>query len=158
MTTETVVSLPPSPPKFVIKTLNASISMLLRSPLHGVLSKSSILLSFQGSKSGKVYTFPVGYYELHGNTFFIIPLHRWWRNLRGNAPVTVWLKGHKYQGIASATQGDAETVRELQRLIEDSPNLIRLYKIARDERGQLDARRTRQVAQSLPLVRVRLNS
>jgi hypothetical protein len=156
MTTDPSVSLPPSPPRSVIKILNALISMLLRSPLHGILSKSTIVLSFRGRKSGKLYTFPVGYYELQGNSLLVIPLHGWWKNLRGQMPVTVWLKGHKYQGVADAAQGDEKTVQELIRLIKDAPNLIRLYKIPRNALGQLDPQRTRQVAQALPLVRILL--
>lgn len=156
MTTDTSVSLPPSPPKFVITVLNGLISMLLRSPLHGVLSKSSIVLSFKGYRSGKLYAFPVGYYDLQGNTLSVIPLHGWWKNLRGNVPVTVWLKGRKYQGSADATKGDEKTVNELRRLIENSANLIRLYKIQQNDLGQLDSQRTYQVAESLPLVRIRL--
>ncbi len=105
-----------------------------------------------------MYTFPVGYYDLQGSTLFVIPLHRWWKNLRGNVPVTVWLKGRKYQGTADATQGDEKTVKELQRLIENSSNLIRLYKIPRNDLGQLDSQRTHDVAQSLPLVRIWLSS
>ena len=87
----------------------------------------------------------------------LIPLHRWWKNLRGNVPVTIWLKGGKYEGIADASSGDDETVSDLQRLIQASSNLTRIYKIQRDEHGQLDAERTRQVASVLSLVRIRLN-
>lgn len=76
MTTDTV-SLLSSPPKFVITILNAMISLLLRSPLHGALSQSSIVLSFKGIKTGNTYIFPVGYYDHRGNTLFVIPLHGW---------------------------------------------------------------------------------
>ncbi len=31
---------------------------ILRSPLHGLLSHNTLLLSFQGRKSGKIYTKP----------------------------------------------------------------------------------------------------
>ncbi len=154
MTSDTTVALPPSPPKFVITILNAIISILLRSPLHGALSKSTLVLSFKGVKSGKMYTFPVGYYDLQENTLFVIPLHGWWKNLRGNVPVVVWLKGRKYQGVANATQGDDKTVQELERLIAGSPNLIRLYKIPLHDQAQLDVARLRQVAQALPLVHI----
>ena len=146
----------PSPPKFVATVINPLIAALLRSPLHGVLSSSSIVLSFKGRKSGKVYTLPVGYYDLRGDSLVIIPLHRWWKNLQGNVPVTVWLKGRKYTGIANATQGDEATIRDLQQLITNSANLIRVYKIPKDSGGQPDAKMTRHIAQSLALVRIRL--
>lgn len=154
MTSTTTVALPPSPPAFVIKLLNAVISVLLRSPLHGVLSTSTLVLSFKGIKSGKRYMFPVGYYDLQKNSLFLIPLHGWWKNLRGNVPVTIWLKGNKYHGVANATQGDEQTVQELERLIAVSASLIRLYKIPRDDQAQAEPDRLRQVAQALPLVQI----
>ncbi len=157
MTSDTTVTLPPSPPKFLILVLNKLISRLLRSPLHRMLSKSTLVLSFRGAKSGKQFTFPVGYYDLQGNTLFVIPLHRWWTNLRGHVPVTIWLKGRKYQAIASASQGDEKTAQALQRLIGESANLIRLYKITSNDQGQLDPDRLGQVAHALPLVRIQLD-
>lgn len=157
MTTDTAVTVPPSPPKFLILALNWLISILLRSPFHGALSRSTMVISFRGAKTGKQFTFPVGYYDLQGNRLFVIPLHGWWTNLRGNAPVTVWLKGRKYQGAADASRGDEQTVQELERLVEESANLIRLYKIPRNDQGRLEPDRLRQVAHALPLVRIRLD-
>src|SRR6184192_3137638 len=103
----------PAVTPFVGNVINPLIALLLRSPLHGVLSKSTILLTFKGRKSGKIYNLPVGYYDLQGDSLVVIPLHRWWKNLQDNAPVTVWLKGRKYIGVANATQGDEVTVNAL---------------------------------------------
>src|SRR5262245_53647511 len=104
MTVERPIELPPSPPKWLITTLNALIAGLLRSPLHGLLSKSTLILSFKGRATGKIYTFPVGYYRHSGDSLIVIPLHRWWKNLCGDVPVTIWLKGRKYAGVADASQ------------------------------------------------------
>lgn len=156
MTTEPPVEMRPSPPKFVISLLNAIISALLRSPLHGVLSASTLVLSFTGRKSGKTYTFPVGYYNLNGDTLTLIPLHRWWKNLHGSVPVTIWLKGKKYRATADAFQGDEATVKELADFVEGSSNFIRIFMIARDAQGRLDSEHVQRVARSLSLVRIRI--
>ncbi len=146
----------PAPPKWLTETLNTIIGVLLRSPLHGLLSKQALLLSFKGRKSGKVYTFPIGYYHYEGDTLILIPLHRWWVNLQGNVPVTIWLKGRKYNARANATQGDDTTIAELQKLILESANLMRVYQIERDAQGQPDAQRLRLVASALSLVRIQI--
>ncbi len=156
MTLDPAIAERPSPPKFVAIVINPLIAALLRSPLHSLLSGSSIVLSFKGRKSGKVYTFPVGYYDFRGDTLVVIPLHRWWKNLQSNVPVTVWLKGRKYTGVANAKQGDEATVNALQDIIKNSANLIRVYQIQKNSQGQPDANSTRHVAQSLALVRIRL--
>ncbi len=157
MTAETTVTLPPSPPRWLILAVNKVISRLLRSPFHRVLSKSTLVLSFRAVKTGKIFTFPVGYYDLQGKTLYVIPLHRWWTNLRGNVPVTIWLKGRKVQGVADASQGDEKIAQTLQRLIAESANLIRLCKIPHNDQGQLDPDRLSQVGHSLPLVRIQLD-
>ena len=45
----------------VPKWLNCVMKFVLRSPLHGVVSKKIMLLTFTGRKSGKRYTIPVSY-------------------------------------------------------------------------------------------------
>jgi hypothetical protein len=147
----------PAVTPFVGNVINPLIALLLRSPLHGALSKSAILLTFKGRKSGKVYNLPVGYYDLQGDSLVVIPLHRWWKNLQNNAPVTVWLKGRKYTGVANATQGDEASAKVLQQIITSSANLIRVHKVERDANGQPDANSASTIAHSLVLVRIRLN-
>jgi hypothetical protein len=144
---------PPGPPKIVNNILNALIGALLQSPLHGVLSNSALVLEFQGRKSHKVYKFPIGYYELNGDSLLLIPLHHWWVNLQGGVPVRVWLKGHKYAATAQAYYGDKSTVAELERLIRESANLKRVFKLVNKE-GQLDTARIHEVAGALSLVRI----
>ena len=82
----------------VIFTLsNRLIIPLLRSPLHGIISNTLVLLSFQGRKSGKTYAFPTGYTQQE-NQIEIISSRSWWKNLRRNARATLWLKGKKRSG------------------------------------------------------------
>ena len=158
MTIDPMIAERPAASPFVANVINPVIAALLRSPLHGALSSSTIVLSFKGRKSGKVYTLPVGYYELQSDSLVVIPLHRWWKNLQGNVPVTVWLKGRKYSGVANAMQGDEATVDALQQIIANSANLMRVYKIQHDANGQPDTNAIRHVAQSLALVRIRLTA
>src|SRR5262249_17743027 len=46
-------------PLFVV--INPVIRALLRSPVHGLMSKSLMLITFTGRKSGRRYTTPVRY-------------------------------------------------------------------------------------------------
>jgi len=156
MTGDTGIFTLPSPSKFLTVVPNALFSLLLRSPLHRVISKRCVLLSFKGRKSGKRYTFPVGYWKHEGDLVEIIPLFNWWKNLRGNVPVIVWLKGRRYLAMADAFHGDETTVEELQALVQTSSNLIRVCRVERDAGGQPKPESIRQVAQSLILIRLRL--
>ncbi len=41
--------------------VNSAMKFVLRSPLHGIVSKTTLLISFTGRKSGMTYTTPVSY-------------------------------------------------------------------------------------------------
>ena len=43
---------------------NPMITWLLRSPLHGLVSKSIMLITYKGRKSSKEYTTPVNYLRI----------------------------------------------------------------------------------------------
>jgi hypothetical protein len=79
--------------------------MILRSPLHRLLSDSLMLLTFTGRKTGKRYTIPVGYTrEVDTLTFFG---YSWWKNLRGGRPVVVHLQGRERTGLAEVIEDRA---------------------------------------------------
>lgn len=87
--------------------VNPPISALLSSPLHALLSRVMITITFTGRTSGRRITTPVAY-SRQGETLFVLAKGPWWRNLRGGAPVTVWLKGLERRGHANATDDPAE--------------------------------------------------
>src|SRR3712207_687565 len=80
----------PPIPKFLYKIVNPTMGLLLRSPLHGRLSRNLMLLSFKGRTSGKSYTIPVGYVQ-NGDHVWVFSHSHWWKNLRGGVPVTLHL-------------------------------------------------------------------
>lgn len=74
-------------------TGNDLITWALRSPFHGMLSNGMMLITVTGSKTGKEYTTPVGYYRDPDDLWVITNCDRtWWRNLRGGAQVDLLLK------------------------------------------------------------------
>ena len=68
------------------------MKLLLRSPLHGAVSKRLMLLTMTGRKSGKQYRIPVGYTQV-AETLYFGTNGLWKNNLRGGAPVRVRLRG-----------------------------------------------------------------
>jgi deazaflavin-dependent oxidoreductase (nitroreductase family) len=87
---------------------NPFVVALLRSPLHGFMSGSTMLLTYAGRKSGKAYTTPVNYLR-DGDTLLVVSSreHIWWKNLRGGAPVTVRVRGKEMRGVGVAFEGEA---------------------------------------------------
>ena len=88
----------PPMPAFLFKIMNPLMKALLYSPFHGGVSKSLMLLSFTGRKSGKKFTIPVGYLR-KDNTLIVFTHSNWWKNLRDGAPVTLRIQGKKANGV-----------------------------------------------------------
>ena len=74
-------------------------------------------ITFTRHKSGWPLTFPAAY-SRQGKTLFVHANGPWWRNLRGGAPVTLWLEGSQRCGHATATDEPAELLPFLRRLAE----------------------------------------
>lgn len=96
-----------------MKVANTLVAGLLRSPLHGVLSGTVLLLTFTGRKSGKVYTTPVSYLGERGDLWVYTP-SPWWKNLQGGAPVLVLVQGQKLEGTVSVVTSTEEVAEGIQ--------------------------------------------
>src|SRR6516225_3328280 len=119
------------------KLYNPIVILLLHSPLHSFMDKSTILITLTGRKSGKKYTFPVSYVR-DGDTLMMISQreHSWWKNLRGGAPVTLYIQGHTLKARGEVFT-DAETVaNKLLLFLQQFPNYQRLIHIKLAANGQ----------------------
>jgi hypothetical protein len=79
--------------------VNPVVRTLLRSPAHGVLSGSVLLLAYTGRRSGVNRELPAMYAEL-GDSFVVVAgqpdTKTWWRNFVGDLrPVTVTVAGRR---------------------------------------------------------------
>jgi len=92
---------------------NDFMAWVLRSPLHGMLSNGTMLITVTGCKTGKTYTTPVGYYKDDGYLWVVTSSDRtWWRNLQGGAQVDLLLKRKPVKGFAE-TELDGRAVEAL---------------------------------------------
>ncbi len=90
----------PPMPKAFYRVVNPAMTGLLRSPLHGLLSKSLMLLIYEGRKSRKRYIIPVGYVE-RDNKLYVFTHSAWYKNFIGGAPVALRLRGELVRGTAT---------------------------------------------------------
>jgi len=143
----------PTVPQYV----NELVKVMLRSPLHGLLSKHRMLLTFTGRKSGKRYTIPLSYVQ-EGETIFCITGHSsWWRNLRGGVQVSVMLKGQAHDGMAQAIVDDPAVIMQgLQKLLQAIPGDAKYHAVKLDLKGQPDTEDMAQAASSSILIRIQL--
>ena|SRR5579859_460570 len=143
---------PRQPPKVA----NTIVKLLLRSPLHGSVSKQIMLVTFRGRKSGKLFSTPVGYAR-EGQTVTFFTDHSWWKNLVNRAPVTLHIQGKKLEGTSEVIYDNKELIaHELRKYVEQRPRAARAYSISLDTSGKADPETVRLAAQRFALVRVTL--
>jgi len=97
----------PIPKPVFERVVNPLFERLLRSPLHGLVSDSLLLVTFTGRQSGREFTTPVGY-EQRGDSLYVTTQtdRTWWKNLRGGASVTVRLRGETRHGETEVLEAD----------------------------------------------------
>jgi hypothetical protein len=122
---------------------NPIVRLILRSPLHGMMSKSLLLITYRGEKSGKEYTLPVSFLENRGK-IYVLPgspeKKVWWHNIHSNIPVSLTVRGKVIQarGNRLTPEGDLKTIsRILELFIRENPPVATLYNIRRSKDGNL---------------------
>jgi len=146
-----------SEPTSVSPMLNKTMKIILRSPLHGMISKYLTLITFTGRKSGKTYTTPVSYYQ-QNNQVKIFTHANWWKNLRNGAPVTLRLRGRDIQGLAEPVAEDKQTIATaLAAHLQKSPFDARFYDVTIDDHGNPIQEEVEKAVQTVTMVQVQLS-
>jgi deazaflavin-dependent oxidoreductase (nitroreductase family) len=132
------------------------MKFVLRSPMHGMVSKMVLLITFTGRKSGKTYTTPVSYSQ-HDDQVYVFTHADWWKNLRGGAPVTLRIQGRELQGLPEPVAEDKQAVAagltaHLQKVRSDA----RYYGVTFDDNGSPRAEEAEKAAQTVVMLRIRL--
>lgn len=91
--------------RLIFKVLNPLIIILLHSPIHFILSKRIMVLTFYGHKSGKKYRTPLSYLKVEEDILCVTSLENvWWRNLVDESKVLVTIKGKTLEAAGLAVK------------------------------------------------------
>jgi hypothetical protein len=93
------------------RTGNPAVKLMLSSPLHPLLSGQLAVITVTGRRTGRQYSFPVGYRQQGDRVTIGVgwpERKHWWRNLRDGGPVRLRLRGVERTGHARA-RGDERT-------------------------------------------------
>ncbi len=136
--------------------VNKTMKFMLRSPLHGIVDKQILLITFTGRKSGKPYTTPVSYSQADDEVT-IFTHADWWKNLLGNASVTLRLQGRDLEGLAEPVVEDKQAIaaglmEHLRKVSSDA----KYYGVTFDDHGNPNVAEVDKAAQSVVMIRVRL--
>jgi deazaflavin-dependent oxidoreductase (nitroreductase family) len=120
-------------------------SLVLRSPLHALMSGRFMIIEFTGRKSGRRYATPVAYVR-EGDRLLLSTDSPWWRNLAGGAPVRVRLQGRDMAGTGTAVTDPEAAAVIIRRLVDAIPSYYRPAGLVRDGGRVSDAEIGRAVA------------
>jgi len=142
--------------------LNPLISPLLRSPLHWPLSTSLVLVTVTGRRTGRRYTFPVGY-QRDGETLTVMVSEArrkaWWRNFREPGEVELRLRGRERSGRAViVAPGSDEFHERIEHTLQRMPWLGRVFGIQYDARRGLSEEQLAHLGEENAMVRIDLDS
>jgi hypothetical protein len=129
---------------------------LLRSPLHKIASKNTLLITFTGCKSGRRYTTPVNY-VLDDNAIYITTLRSrpWWKNLRGGAHVSVCLKGQDMETYGDVIEDYENVTKQRMVYLQLVPQYARYFKISLDPNDNPNLENVAQAAKERVIILLR---
>lgn len=136
--------------------VNKAMKFVLRSPIHNLISKNVLLITFTGRKSGKSYTTPVSYSQ-SGDHVSIFTHATWWKNLCSIAPVKLQLQGREFQGLAEPVAEDKRSIATgLAAHLRKVPSDARYYGVTFDEHRNPRAEDVEKAVQSVVMINVKL--
>jgi len=136
--------------------VNRTMKFVLRSPMHGIVDKTVLLITFTGRKSGKTYTTPVSYSQA-GDQVTIFTHADWWKNLRGDMSVILHIRGRELQGLAEPIAEDKQAIavglaEHLQKVRSDA----KYYGVTFDDNGTPRSEEVEKAAQTVVMIPIRL--
>ena len=136
---------------------NPMMIWLLKSPLHGMISKGVMLVSVTGCKSGKIISTPTNYLR-DGDTLWVISWRErmWWRNLRGGAKVRVLLAGKSVEGRGQVVEEETSVAKSLFEYYQKIPQYAKYVQIGLDVTGLPISADCERAAQKMVVVRIDL--
>jgi deazaflavin-dependent oxidoreductase (nitroreductase family) len=136
---------------------NFFVSWILRSPLHGMLSRAFLVITLRGRKTGRTISTPVNYAR-DGEALWITSQRSriWWRNLRGGAEVSVRLRGREIDARALVVEPPAEVADGLRRLFTITPGMAKMYGVGSAADGALNEASLSQLASRTVQIRLTL--
>ncbi|MBJ89838.1 MAG: hypothetical protein CMO98_08260 [Woeseia sp.] len=77
------------------RMLNPLTRLVLKSPLHRLISSKILVLIFPGRVSGKIYSIPLSYLKSNDKELFCITdkEYMWWKNLKSCNSIQVLFEG-----------------------------------------------------------------
>lgn len=136
------------------KLQNLGPTIILKSPLHRMMSDAFLVLQWTGRKSGRTFATPVSYVRGDDGSLLITSDSPWVHNFTDGAPVTVWLKGRRVAARAELVADPDAAADALHHMVQARPSYAKNAEIAPGPNGIVDLDACRAAALTRRLVRI----
>lgn len=133
------------------------MTWLLKSPFHGLISSSIMLITYIGQRSGKEFSTPVNYVRI-GETLWVSTTRqrKWWRNFKDGWPIKVLLHRKQLEGVAQAITDPERVILSFGEYLSVIPQQAKYFNVQLDSDGRINqADLVREAAQRV-MVKIEL--
>ena len=136
---------------------NWVMSWLLRSPFHGLISGSILLITYNGRRSGTQYSAPLNYVR-DGNTLWVTSVRsrRWWCNFREEWPIKVLLQRVEIEANGFAITEPEQLNQAFSEFFRLSPTSARFFKVDLEDDGTPNQEDLDRIVAERVLVRIQI--
>jgi hypothetical protein len=115
-----------------------------------------MVVTFRGVRSGRTYSFPVGYAE-EPDGLLTFTRFAWWKDFREERPVSLRLRGREVQGTAVAARNLEVVADRFAYYLRRNPSDGRYSGVRVGRDGRTDPGELARAADSLVMIRSRLD-
>jgi hypothetical protein len=112
-----------------------------------------MVLTFEGARSGRVYSFPVGYAE-DAEGLVTFTRFAWWKNFREGRPVSLRLRGREMRGTAVAVRDQEQVAERFAYYLRRNPHDGKYFGVRVDRDGRANPEELVRGAARLVMVRI----
>ncbi len=139
----------------LLPAVNRLMWAWLRSEWHRPVRSTMMVLTFEGARSGKAYSFPVGYAE-GPEGLVTFTRFSWWKNCREERSVSVRLRGREVRGTAVAVRDPEGVAEHFAYYLRRNPHDGRYFGVRVGRDGRTDPGELARAAGRLVMLRVRV--
>jgi len=142
----------------IIKFGNYFIGLILSSPLHGLISKNTLLINFTGRKSGKKYRTPVNFSRADNKVWITSQPERvWWRNFNKHPIVQLTMYGKSITGTAVVLKPGQEAADGFEYFLRPNPQYAKYYKVSIDQDGNFISKDLIKASEGLVIIEITID-
>jgi hypothetical protein len=139
-----------------LPAVNRLMRAWLRSGWHHPVSSSMMVLTFEGARSGRIYSFPVGYAD-DPEGLVTFTRFGWWKNFREVRPVSLRLRGREVRGTAVAVRDPEQVAERFAYYLGRNPHDGRYFGVTVSRNGRVDPDELARVVARLVMIRTLLD-